>query len=72
MRIAGVILIVLGLIGFVIGGITVTERDTIVDLGPLEIQQERERTFPVGPVVSGIVVAAGIVLVVAGSRSSSN
>lgn len=69
MRIFGVILIVLGLIGFVIGGITVTERKTVLDVGPLEVQQERERTFPIGPVVSGIAVAAGVVLVFAGSRS---
>lgn len=69
MRIVGIILIVAGLIGFVITGITVTERETVLDLGPIEVQQERERTLPIGPITSGVVVVAGIVLLIAGSRT---
>lgn len=68
MRTLGVILIVLGILGFIVGGITVTDRETVADVGPVEIQTEDQRTFPVAPVAAGIAVIAGIILVVAGGR----
>lgn len=67
-RMIGVILIILGLLGFALGGITFTEEETVLDVGPVEVQEERERTIPFGPVASGAAVIAGIVLVVVGGR----
>jgi hypothetical protein len=69
MRIIGVILIVAGLLGFVVSSITYTERETVLDVGPLEVQKERERTIPIGPIGSGLVLAAGVVFVIVGSRT---
>lgn len=68
MRALGVILIVLGILGFIVGGITISNRETVADVGPLEVQKEDRRTLPVAPVASGIAVIAGIILVVAGGR----
>ena len=40
LTIVGIILVVLGIAGFVIQGITVTSTEEVADIGPLEIQEE--------------------------------
>ncbi len=69
--IIGVILIVLGLLGFIYPRISFTEKSTAIDLGPVEIQTEQRRTIPIPEIAAGLAVAAGVVLVVAGSRGRS-
>ena len=65
-----VLLIVLGLVALAYGGITMTTRDKVVDLGPVEVTQEEKHRLPLPPVVGGIAVAAGIIMLVAGARKS--
>ena len=67
-RIAGVILIVIGLIGLIWGGISWTEEETLVDIGPIEARAEEQRSIPITPIVGGIALVAGIVLLVVPSR----
>ena len=67
-RIVGVILIVIGLIGLIWGGISWTEEETLVDIGPVEARAEQERTVPITPLVGGIALVAGIVLLIVPSR----
>ncbi|GAB5518263.1 MAG: hypothetical protein RhofKO_05140 [Rhodothermales bacterium] len=71
MRIVGIILIILGILGFIFRGISYQESEQIVDLGPLEVETEQTKTIPVGPVASGAAVVAGLVLVVVASRKPS-
>lgn len=65
MRIAGIILICLGLLGFFIGGISFTTEDTVADLGPVEVEEKDRTTIPVTPIASGValVIGAGLVYV---------
>jgi len=71
MRIVGVILIVLGIIGFAVGGITYTSQRTVVDIGPIEVQAEERERFPIAPLAAGAALVAGLVLVVVGSRRTA-
>jgi hypothetical protein len=68
MKLAGIVLIVIGIVGFIFGGISWTRDETVLDAGPLEIQTEQRESIPIGPIASGVAVVAGIVLVVAGRR----
>ena len=61
-RIVGVILIVLGIVAFVWGGVFWTDRDTVVEAGPLQIQTEDREGFALSPVLGGIALVGGIVL----------
>lgn len=70
MKVIAVLLIVLGLVALAYGGITMTTRDKIVDLGPVEVTQEEHHRLPLPPVVGGVAVAAGIIMLVAGTRKS--
>jgi uncharacterized membrane protein len=67
--IVGIVLIVLGLAALAYQGISYTTRETVVDIGPLHATADRTRTFPLPPVVGGIAVIGGIVLLVSGGRT---
>lgn len=68
MRIAGIILIILGIIGLVYGGITYTRRRDTVSIGPITATVNQRETVPIPPVAGAIALVAGIGLVVAGGR----
>ena len=68
MRVAGIVLIIVGIIGLVWGGITYTRRKDTVSVGPISATVQQRETFPISPVVSGIALVAGLALVVAGGR----
>ena len=71
MRIAGIVLIVVGIIGLVYGGITYTRRKDTVSVGPLSATVSQRETFPISPVAGVVAVVAGVGLLVAGSRRRS-
>ena len=68
MRLAGIILIVLGIIGLAYGGITYTRRRDTVSIGPLSATIQQRETWPISPVIGALAVVAGIGLFVAGGR----
>jgi len=64
----GVVLIVLGALALAYQGVTYTIREKVIDLGPLKASVDKKNTIPLPPVVGGLAVAVGIVLVVVGNR----
>jgi UDP-N-acetylmuramyl pentapeptide phosphotransferase/UDP-N-acetylglucosamine-1-phosphate transferase len=67
-RWVGLILIVLGVLGLVYGGITYTRSRQAVDIGPLEVNVEEKESIPVPPLLGGLAIAAGVVVLVLGGR----
>ena len=67
-RIAGLVLIAIGLIGLLWGGLSWTEEKTVVDLGPVDVRAQERESIPVSPIVGGIALVAGIVLLVVPAR----
>jgi len=64
----GIILIVIGIIAFTYQGITYTTREKVVDIGPIQMTADRTKTIPLPPLVGGIALVGGIVLLVAGGK----
>ncbi|MBI5186641.1 MAG: DUF3185 domain-containing protein [Nitrospinae bacterium] len=64
----GVILIVVGTVAFAYQGITYTTREKVVDLGPLQVTADKTKTLPLPPLVGGIALVGGIVLLAMGSK----
>jgi hypothetical protein len=64
----GIALIVLGIFALIYGGISYTREEKVLDIGPLEATAEKKETIPLPPLLGGLALAGGIVLVVAGSR----
>ncbi len=62
MRISGFAILVLGLLALVSGGIRYKREVTVVGLGPLRATTTEPKMVPVSPLVGGIAVVAGILL----------
>ena len=70
MKILGIILIVLGVIGLAYGGLTFTRKEKVVDLGPVEITRTEHERIPLPPIAGGICLVAGLAMVLAGRGRS--
>jgi hypothetical protein len=66
---AGLILIVLGLVGIAYGGISYSRRREVAHVGPLQVTAREERTIPISPIVGGVAILAGVALIVAVRRA---
>ena len=66
--IIGIILIALGIVAFAYQGISYTSREKVVDLGPIHMTAETTKTLPLPPILGGIALVGGIVLLVVGSK----
>jgi hypothetical protein len=69
--VVGIVLILLGIVGFAVGGFSFHHRKQDVNLGPVHVSHEKKETVPIPPILSGIALVGGIVLVVAGARRSA-
>jgi drug/metabolite transporter (DMT)-like permease len=70
--IVGILLIILGVVALAYGGFSFTtqEKKKLVDLGPLQVDAtvEKQRSFPLPPILGVAALAGGVVLVVVGSK----
>jgi hypothetical protein len=67
--IVGILLIVLGIIGFATGGISFTHQKKDVDVGAVQISHKTQDTLPLSPIFSTVSLIAGLALVVVGARA---
>ncbi len=59
----GIILAVIGLIMMIYTGFTYVTTEKVVDLGPLEVNKEESHPVQWSPIVGGILLVGGIVLI---------
>lgn len=67
--IIGILLIVIGVMSLVFQGITYTTKEDVVDLGPVNVTTETEKSLPLPPILGGIALAGGILLVAKSARA---
>ncbi len=66
--IVGILLIVLGVAALAYNGFSYTTTEKAIDLGPIQVTTEERHTIPLPPIVGGIAVIGGIVLLLKGRR----
>ena len=66
----GVILIAAGAMGLFYRGIPYTSRDVVIDAGPLKVNADINKTWPVPPILGGLAIAGGVVLIIAGAKKA--
>ena len=67
--IISLVLIVVAIIGFAMGGISFTHQKKDIDVGPVQVSHKETNTLPISPILSTLALVAGAGLVIAGSRS---
>ncbi len=60
----GIVLVIVGAIVLGYQGITYTTHEKVFQLGPIEATKKTEKTIPLPPILGGVVLAAGIVLII--------
>jgi hypothetical protein len=66
----GVILIVLGVVSLAYQGITYTTHKKVLDIGPLQATKEEHKTIPLPPILGGVALVGGVVLLLAGRKTA--
>lgn len=66
--VAGVVLIVLGVISFAYQGISYHTRKNVADIGPIHATRTETHTIPLPPLLGGLALVGGIVLVAVGAK----
>jgi len=64
MKIFGLVLVVLGILALLYGGISYNRQRTVLDVGPFKATATEQRNVPLSPIVGGIVLLGGILLLV--------
>jgi hypothetical protein len=67
----GIALIALGVVGLAVDNISFTEQKTVVDVGPLKITADEQKTIPI-PTIAGVAaVIVGLGLCLMSTRRSA-
>jgi hypothetical protein len=69
--VVGLLLVILAIVGFAVGGISFTHQKKDVDMGPVQLSHNETNTVPISPILSTICLIAGVGLVVAGVRAKA-
>ena len=68
MKIAGIILIVIGFAALALGGLSYNKTENVAQKGDLKMQVTEKREFMVPPWLAGITILGGAALLFAGGR----
>jgi uncharacterized membrane protein len=64
----GIVLVVLGMLALAYQGINYTRTEKLFDLGPIHATAETQKRIPLPPILGGIALIGGVVLLVAGAK----
>jgi len=68
----GIILIILGIISFVYMGFTYTSHEKIAEIGNVQVTANTQKTVSIPPILGGLSLVAGVVLVVIGTMKGKS
>lgn len=71
MKATGLILVILGILALVYGGITYNRQRTVLDMGPIHATANEQHHVPFSPIVGGIAIVGGLVLLTVPRRRTS-
>ncbi|RZK78083.1 MAG: hypothetical protein EOO85_07195 [Pedobacter sp.] len=61
-RTIALVMIVLGIVMLVWTGFTYTQKEKLVDAGPIQISADKEKSVNWPPYVGGIILVAGVII----------
>lgn len=70
MKAIALVLIILGALAIGYQGFSYVTRDKVVDIGPLEVTAEKQKTVFLPPVIGAVVLVTGIALLLTSTRKA--
>ena len=67
----GIVLIVLCVLALAYQGINYTRQKKVLDVGSVHLTTETHERIPLSPILGGLALAGGVVLLVMGTRNKS-
>jgi len=67
----GILLVILGALSLAYQGFNYTHQEKILDVGPIHATAEEHDRVSIPPVLGGLALVGGIVLLVVGAKKSS-
>ena len=67
----GIALIVLGVIALVYQGINYNRQETVMNVGPMKVTTETHERLPLPPILGGLALVGGVVLLVVDAKRKS-
>ena len=64
MKFMGFVLVILGILALVYGGVSYNRQRTVLDVGPFKATATEQKNIPLSPIVGGIALLGGLVLLV--------
>jgi hypothetical protein len=71
MILAGIVLAVLGGLALAYQGFSYTHRENVMDVGPVHVTREDHDRVSIPPILGGMALLGGIVLLVVGAKKNS-
>ncbi len=71
MTLVGIILLVLGVLALAYQGISYTRHEKVLDVGPIHVTTGTQERIPLPPIVGGLALVGGAVLLAVGARQKS-
>jgi len=68
---AGIVLVVLGVLALAYQGINYNRERHVIDVGPMHASVETQERMPIHPLLGGLALAGGVALLVIGARKKS-
>ena len=68
MKLAGIVLIIIGVLALVYQGFSYTKTEKDAQLGPIQIQHQETHNVSIPPVVGGVCIVGGVLVLVASGR----
>jgi uncharacterized iron-regulated membrane protein len=68
MKNVGIVLVVIGIVMMVITGFNVITKKKVVDVGPIEINKEEKHPIQWSPIIGGVLLIGGIVIIAVGKK----
>jgi drug/metabolite transporter (DMT)-like permease len=67
----GILLVVLGALVLAYQGINYTREKNVVDMGPMHVTTETHERISLPPILGGLALVGGVILLVAGAKNKS-
>lgn len=69
--IAGIVLLIVGVLALAYQGINYNRQETVMNVGPMRVSTETHDRLPLPPILGGLALVGGVVLLVVGTKKKA-